>query len=278
MKNLVIREGLRVYRRGDTVIEFTLERSRRRTIGLTVFPGGTVRVRAPRRATEESVMALVAGRESWILEKQRILGTIPRAAGDRFAPGYTVLFLGRPRTIVLNDTSARRGVARFRRDSIVVDGARTPRAIRRAVYVLYRDAAVRVFRQRMRRLRRDPMVALLGTPGPLTVRLMRRRWGSCFTDRRITLNPELCAASVGEIDYVILHEMCHFREHNHSPRFHRLMNDRMPDWRDRRDRLNRSVPAGFLREPEAPSGRDSRDSNSPDRDPSDNDPSVGVTR
>jgi len=250
----VVNEGQRVYRRGDTIIEFTLERSRRRTIGLTVFPGGTVRVRAPRRVTEESVMALVAGRESWILEKQRVLGTLPRAAGIRFVPGYTVPFLGRPRTIVLNDTTARRSVARLRKDAIVVDGAVSPRAIRRAVYAMYRNAALRVFRQRMRHLRKNPMVALLGTPGPVTLRLMRRRWGSCFTDRRITLNPELCAASIREIDYVILHEMCHFREHNHSPRFHRLLTDRMPDWRDRRDRLNRSVPTGFLREPEDPPG------------------------
>ena len=94
------------------------------------------------------------------------------------------------------------------------------------------------------------MVALLGEPKSLTLRLMRRRWGSCFTDRRIVLNPELFAAPVREIDYVILHELCHFREHNHSPRFYRLMNDRMPDWRERRDVLNRTIPVGFLRVPE----------------------------
>jgi predicted metal-dependent hydrolase len=242
-------EGIRHYRRGDTTIEFTLERSQRRTIGVTVFPGGGVRVRAPLRASEEAVMALVAGREQWIVQKQRFLADIPLADEYRFEQGYPVPFLGRDRRIVIGDAQARRPRVRLRREELRVDGAHSPREIHRAVYRWYREAALRVFRHRMRTLRKRPRIALLGEPTGLTLRLMRRRWGSCFTDRRITLNPELCAGAVTEIDYVILHELCHFREHNHSARFYHLLDERMPDWKERRARLNRTIPTGFLRVP-----------------------------
>lgn len=242
-------EGIRHYTNGSTRIEFTLERSTRRTIGLTVFPGGRVRVRAPQRASESAVMALVAGREEWIIAKQRELSNIPVAGEERFTEGYQLPFLGRYRRVELGCPTVRRVLVHLRRDTIVVHGASTPQELHRAIYRWYRDAAMRVFRQRVRTLRRNPRVALLGQPRGLSLRLMRRRWGSCFTDRRISLNPELFAAGVEEIDYVILHELCHFREHNHSNRFYLLLSDRMPDWRSRRERLNRWVPAGFLQSP-----------------------------
>lgn len=242
-------EGIRLYTNGSTRIEFTLERSTRRTIGLTVFPGGAVRVRAPRKASEDAVMDLIAGREGWILTKQRELAGIPVARTDRFTSSSEIPFLGRYRTIEIGDPMADRSRIHLRSDRIIVDGATTPQEIHRVVYRWYRDAARRVFGHRTRALRRNPRIALLGQPKELNIRLMRRRWGSCFTDRRITLNPELCAAGIAEIDYVILHELCHFREHNHSPRFYRLLSDRMPDWQERRERLNRFVPAGYLRSP-----------------------------
>lgn len=242
-------EGVRTYRDSDTVIDFVLERSARRTIGVTVFPGGVVRVRAPQRASEDSVMEMVAERRRWIVRKQRELLGIPQAEEKRFTPGSAVPFLGRPRMVVVGAPTGKRAV-RLRRDTILVDGATDAKGVHRIVYHWYRDAAFRVFRQRLRVLRRNPHIALLGSPRSISLRLMRRRWGSCFSDRRISLNPELFAAAVEQIDYVIIHELCHFREHNHSPRFYRLLEDRLPDWRSRRQQLNRTVPAGFLRAPQ----------------------------
>lgn len=242
-------EGIRQYNGEGLLIEFTLERTSRQTIGLTVFPGGRVRVRAPFRAGEDVITAFVAGRERWIVEKLERLATIPVAGENRFGPGYVVPFLGRQRMIVAENPDAPKQTVHLRKDRIVVSGARTPAAVHRVVYRYYREAALRVFRQRVRRLRAQPMIALLGEPKGLSLRLMRRRWGSCFTDRRVVLNPELFAADISEIDYVILHELCHFREHNHSSRFYRLLHDRMPDWQQRRERLNRTIPIGFLRAP-----------------------------
>jgi predicted metal-dependent hydrolase len=75
------------------------------------------------------------------------------------------------------------------------------------------------------------------------IRRMSNRWGSCTREGHILLNPDLIIAPVICIEYVIAHELCHLKEHNHGNRFYRLLLALMPDWEGRRERLNRCVLA-----------------------------------
>lgn len=72
---------------------------------------------------------------------------------------------------------------------------------------------------------------------PFKVRKMRSRWGSCSHKGAITINSLLIQAPPICIDYVILHELCHLQEFNHSPRFYALMDQVMPEWRAHRQYL-----------------------------------------
>jgi hypothetical protein len=73
---------------------------------------------------------------------------------------------------------------------------------------------------------------------PLRLRAMKHQWGNCSPAGRLTLNPHLVKAPRECIDYVILHELCHLKEHNHGPRFHRLLDACMPGWREVKKRLD----------------------------------------
>ncbi|WP_286823996.1 M48 family metallopeptidase, partial [Idiomarina sp. UBA1919] len=73
---------------------------------------------------------------------------------------------------------------------------------------------------------------------PLRTLTMQTQWGSCSPNGRITLNPLLVKAPRECIDYVILHELCHIAEHNHSERFYRLMGQVMPNWEVIKNRLD----------------------------------------
>jgi predicted metal-dependent hydrolase len=85
-----------------------------------------------------------------------------------------------------------------------------------------------------------PLISRQGVPFPeIKVRKMKRRWGSCQTNGCITLNLRLIQASIPYIDYVMIHELCHLVEPNHSRRFYALLDALLPDWRGRRERLNR---------------------------------------
>jgi predicted metal-dependent hydrolase len=66
----------------------------------------------------------------------------------------------------------------------------------------------------------------------MRLRLMKRTWGSCSSKGIITLNPHLVKAPADCIDYVIAHEICHLREHNHGRAFYALQEQLFPDWRD----------------------------------------------
>lgn len=79
----------------------------------------------------------------------------------------------------------------------------------------------------------------------LRVRKMVSRWGSCQTVRGIiTLNTLLLAAPQACIEYVIMHELCHLLQPNHSQKFYALLSRLMPDWQERKKLLNQT-PINF---------------------------------
>lgn len=72
----------------------------------------------------------------------------------------------------------------------------------------------------------------------IKIRKMRTRWGVCNTKtKQITLNSELLKKDISLIDYVIIHEMCHFFEGNHGKNFWALVASAIPDYKERRKKL-----------------------------------------
>lgn len=75
------------------------------------------------------------------------------------------------------------------------------------------------------------------------VRQMKTRWGSCnYVKRNITFNLELARVPLECIDYVIVHELCHFLVPNHGPQFKALMTARFPSWPSCRATLKNYTP------------------------------------
>jgi predicted metal-dependent hydrolase len=83
-------------------------------------------------------------------------------------------------------------------------------------------------------------VLALGIVAPPSVRIrrMKTRWGSCTAKGVITLNLRLIQVQREMIEYVLVHELCHLREHNHSPAYFRLLDRALPEWREWKRRLN----------------------------------------
>ena len=73
----------------------------------------------------------------------------------------------------------------------------------------------------------------------LKIRYMKTRWGvNNLTRHTITLNSELLKKEIDLIDYVIIHELCHFYEANHSPKFWARVSEYYPDYKGARRRLS----------------------------------------
>lgn len=217
------------------VFNYRLKRSRRRTLAIHVKPGPEVEVRAPQRLSEAVIRRFVAERCHWISAKLAELQALPAPFRPSFSSGERHAYLGDDYPLAL--VVGGRGV-RLRDGQLevgVADGADGDGA-ERALDRWYRRQAWRVFRQRLDAARDALRDWQLPEP-TLAVRAMRRRWGSCSSSGKITLNLHLIKMPVSLLDYVIYHELCHLLEMNHSSRFYALMDAAMPGWRGQRYNL-----------------------------------------
>ncbi|MFD1009104.1 M48 family metallopeptidase [Oceanisphaera ostreae] len=100
----------------------------------------------------------------------------------------------------------------------------------------YQHKAKAIFHERLAELL-PKTTWVTGIPS-FRVMAMKKQWGSCSAKGNLMLNPHLVKAPKECIDYVILHELCHIAEHNHSERFWRLLTQVMPNWKQVKVKLD----------------------------------------
>lgn len=102
------------------------------------------------------------------------------------------------------------------------------------------EGELAAFRVLLDRLNREWSAKTGEAPFAWKLREMKTLWGCCHWQRRsITYNSELARAPRELVEYVVVHEITHFKVHNHGPKFHAAMDVRLPGWRMLRRRLNR---------------------------------------
>lgn len=207
--------------------EYTIRIQRRKTIGLYVLPNGSLEVRAPRGVSQARIAAFVEARRAWAAAaRERQLQRALRR--NVVAPGAVVWLQGEPLRLEL--LAASRGAVARVGDRLLVycrDPADLAQA-ERQLETWYRGFAEGEFARRLAiNLPRFPELAQVPE---LRLRRMRRRWGSCSRSGVITLNVELVRLPTELLDYVIVHELCHLFEFNHSPRFYQRLARALPEW------------------------------------------------
>ena len=90
-----------------------------------------------------------------------------------------------------------------------------------------------------------PLVGV--TFGSITIRNQRSRWGSCSSKGNLNFNCLLMLCPSPVVDYVVVHELCHRLEMNHSPRFWALVEQILPDYRQQKQWLKQNGPALIAR-------------------------------
>jgi predicted metal-dependent hydrolase len=221
---------------GTEAFDYTLRRSARKTLGISVKPDGSVVVIAPEAAEVRQIEAILRKRASWILDKvdESVLRT-PPLPPRRYIPGETHYFLGRQYRLRIEPEA--RGTRR-EDDRIIVGGVPSdePRRIRNRLMRWYEVQGYRIFSERLSACI-QPFSTDFERP-KLKIVEMERRWGSYVpTSHSLVLNHVLVQVPVPLIDYVITHELCHLRYPNHGPEFARLLWKLMPDHVRRKAKL-----------------------------------------
>lgn len=214
------------------LIPYRLQRSRRRTIGLAIDQRG-LRVGAPTGARLADIESAIRHHGHWVLAKLDAWQARPVPAPAAIHDGACLPLLGGEITLRLAAGANRAVWAADQRQLTLClsnhDAAR--RVLERAL----RERARALFHERLQH-----HAPRLGVAAPaLALSSARTRWGSCSTRSGIRLNWRLVFFPLAVVDYVVVHELAHLHEMNHSPRFWAVVEAACPDWRALRAELKR---------------------------------------
>lgn len=216
-------------------------KAKARKVVIKVHPDQRVVATAPSDATPEAIQEAMLKRARWIWESIVEFSTQHEYVLSRqYVSGETQFYLGRRyvlKVIIDPDLTPKVKLHRgkltvtFKKDS-------DDRAVKIKALLdkWYTHRANLVFKERLQAML--PKTTWVSDLPSFRIMTMKKQWGSCSTRGSLMLNPHLIKASKECIDYVILHELCHIAEHNHSDRFWRLLAQVMPNWKEVKAKLD----------------------------------------
>ncbi len=208
--------------------------SKRKTIAVTVFPGGRVVVRAPLHASPAVVERFLRDKAEWIRSAQAKMQQSPALArAHQFEEGEQLWYLGEQFPLRLLD-KVPGGLAFIKGKGFVLERGQISRA----------DALLKAFYKRALRTQVEELVRYYCArdgfkPSAVRITSARTRWGSCSRANALNFSFRLALTPPACIEYVVVHELAHTREHNHSARFWQLVAQTLPGYKQPRDWLKK---------------------------------------
>jgi predicted metal-dependent hydrolase len=233
--------GQRRLQMREHVLDYSLRRSKRRSIGFIIDDAG-LQVTAPRWVTIAEIEGAIREKEAWIFSKlaQRRERMAHMPPPMQWRDGALFPYLGRSLTLrIVGGAQA----AKLSEDglellvSLPADAGE--QQLKDLVLGWLQREARQLFGERL------PVYAQkLGVQyRSFTLSSAQTQWGSCTADGRIRLNWRLMHFALPQIDYVIAHELAHLREMNHSPRFWATVQSVFPEFEAARRALREHAPA-----------------------------------
>jgi predicted metal-dependent hydrolase len=204
----------------------SLVRSDRKSLAIVLSTDGSLTVRAPRKATMQDIDLFVQHHKNWIVKKRiEIKEKVKNIKPRKFEDGEICLFLGKPFNIKIDNMQevALRKVG----DDFYLHEKAVPYA-ERVFEIWYKQRAIEILPVRAYKISKEMGLKYnrLGITGA------KSRWGSCSSRKNINFSWRLMMAAPKVIDYVIIHELAHLKEMNHSAAFWKIVEKFMPDFRE----------------------------------------------
>ncbi len=199
-------------------------RSERQSISLAVTDEALLVVRAPFHVSENYIQDVIRKKSGWIRKKVEEMKNRKPFPVKKFIQGEAFLYLGRSYPLLFGD---KMGIDVQITDNLVVCCGKSP--VRDVLIHWYRERAMEKISERC-----EYYSCITGL-NPLSVKISNasKRWGSCSSRGSINFTWRLVMAPLDVIDYVVVHELTHLKELNHSKQFWNRVRSIMPDYRIR---------------------------------------------
>ena len=213
---------------GNIVLNYLLVRSKKRkkTISLQLKKDGSIVIHAPRRVSEREIDLFFHSKKDW-LQKKIVESQVKRAESDTkyFTSGEIFYYLGSPYPLIVDDSKKSSEGLTFSSHQFILAGVHAHQA--EALFVTwYKEKAREYIEERVRHysgvLKLYPALVRIGNA--------RSRWGSCSYKNHLSFTWRLIMAPHAVVDYVVIHELAHIKEKNHSNRFWNLVEEIIPDY------------------------------------------------
>jgi len=204
-----------------------VERKPRKTLAISVLPDCSIQAIAPLQASDAVIRQRLRKRVRWINRQLACFAQFqPRTPERKFVSGETHLYLGRKYRLKLlsgESSSVKLKAGYFH--ITCKDGDMSLAG--KLLWRWYREKAEVKFNERLDQC----LKRFEGHKRPeMTIRQLKKRWGSLAASGLLTLNPDLIRAPVECIDYVIIHELCHVQEPHHGSAFTHLLERKLNGW------------------------------------------------
>lgn len=221
---------------GSFVYYYDLITQDRKTLSLTVTPDMRICVKCPHGTDEDRIELFLKKKWFWLQKQLHFFGKHQRKAYVKeYVSGESFHYLGRQHQLIVkrgteDKVALLRGVLMVQTTKPVASNKHT----QKLVAGWYDERRTQVFRERFEEMqgrfdyKHMPKVSL---------RDMKKRWGSFVNKDKIILNPKLIHVSKDCIDYVIVHELCHMRYKNHDKKFFGFLNEKYPKWEKTKEKL-----------------------------------------
>ena len=203
--------------------------------------GDLVKVSVPTTLSDRRVQDLVTKRTSWIKIKLQEQSNRPIPAPREYISGETLTYLGK--NYRLNVLIGEQPSVKLRRGYVEVTISDTDVDPKTTVHSLLQDW-YRSHAQKRLEEKTSHLAEIIGVnPSSVTVKNYKSRWGSCSTKGDISYNWKIIMAPQSIVDYVIIHELCHILEHNHSSTYWKHVERHVPNWREYKEWLKHNEMA-----------------------------------
>ncbi|MEB6551159.1 M48 family metallopeptidase [Heyndrickxia sporothermodurans] len=225
-------------------IDFFIERKNVKNINLNIKPDMTIQVSANEKVPLDFIYDFVKSKGSWIVKNVKAFEEVmPHKRSEReYVSGESFRYLGKQYRLRVEKTTDEEMVKYFRGFIyLYVNDLQNFQRKEKLMVDWYREKSKKIFQQSLDKMSESMKKYGVGKPS-LDFRTMKARWGSALIEKStILLNTELIKAPKHCIDYVVLHELIHFKYNDHSDNFYNMLFTLMPDWQKRKAILDEEI-------------------------------------
>ena len=217
-------------------ISYTVKRSiRAKHVRLEVRPETGLIVVIPKSYRSERILDLLKEKRRWILGKLAMFVHVRLpTANEELKSGDTIAYLGQTLEVVTRQSNRNADSVKLERNKLIVTTRSENCRLALVVEQWFRTQAEGLIREKV-----DKLSGHLGVRyNRLIIRGQKTRWGSCSQKGNLSFNWKLIMTPENVIDYVIVHELTHLKEMNHSKKFWQLVAQHCPQWREHKKWLN----------------------------------------